>query len=466
MIYEIYILYRENKVQLYQYSLKKMPIENPKLVSGFMAALTNFASEIGEQIIESLTFKTLKFVYGYFGDIFIVLIVDKEDDEQIIKSKIRAVGEAFLLKFGNILENWDGNAEKFNDFNDIIVSVIKSVLKIVLLGPPGVGKTTISKLLKGETIPIEHIPTIGAGISELLISGEVQLMVWDMAGQDRFRPIWENFISGADIIFLVSDSTQESLNQAKEIYDIYKDKVDENCNFYAIANKQDLDGALSPLNVGEILNVKAFGLVAIDPDNREKLQTVLKSVIQEKIGIKLLEIEKEIIDGREQLAEIIEEIKAFKAQLIRLLNDYSNPIFRSINYWIDKLDYYPFEDLTQEDGEEFKNQMEKWKLKAKELVSDIVNHEVEFNCPWCGSPIDSKSEKKCPQCLKNFRICSLCESVIVKDFEDYSQCYYCKEIFHTEHLKNYINYRKKCPNCRHVLDPKFDIIPKSRVKNF
>ena len=443
-----------------------MPIDNPKLVSGFLAALTNFASEIGEHVIESLTFKTLKFVYGYFGDIFIVLIVDKEDDEQIIKGKIRAVGEAFLLKFGNILPEWDGNTEDFDEFNDIISSVIKSVLKIVLLGPPGVGKTTISKLLKGETIPLQHIPTIGAGISELLISGEVQLMVWDMAGQDRFRPIWEDFISGADIIFLVSDSTEEKLNQSKEIYELYRDKVEDSCNFYAIANKQDLESALSPEQVGNILKMKAFGLVAIDPDNREKLQTVLKSVIQEKIGIKLIEIEKEILEGREQIAEIIEEIKAFKAQLIRLLNDYSNSIFRSINYWIDKLDYYPFDDLTAEDAEEFRAQMEKWKEKAKELVSNIVNHDFEFNCPWCGNPIESKSEKKCPNCLKTFRTCSLCESIILKDSEDYSQCYYCKEIFHTDHLKNYVNYRKKCPNCKHAIDPKFDLVPKSKVKNF
>ena len=261
MIYEIYILYKENKMPLAHYYIKQLPIDNTQLVSGFLAALTNFASEIGERVIESLTFKTLKFVYGYFKEIFIVFIVDKPDEDLIIKDKIRSVGEAFLLKYGNILDDWDGNSDVFNEFDSIVRSVIKSVLKIVLLGSGGVGKTTISKLLKGETIPIEHIPTIGAGISELLISGEVKLMVWDIAGQNRFRQIWEDFISGADIIFLVTDSTPDNLKETKTIYLLYKEKVEPNCNFYAIANKQDLPNAISPKAVEEELNIKTKKLL-------------------------------------------------------------------------------------------------------------------------------------------------------------------------------------------------------------
>jgi len=465
MIYEVYILFGKNKVQLFHHGLEKLPIDNPKLVSGFLVALTNFAIEIGENVIESLTFKTLKFVYSYFKDVFVTFVVDKEDEEALIKDKIRSVGEAFLLKYKGILDDWDGDDSVFDDFADILKSVIKSILKIVLLGAPGVGKTTISKLLKGEIIPLEHIPTIGATISEYLVSDEFELVVWDLAGQERFHTIWKEFMSGAEVVFLVSDSTPENIKETKEIYENNKDNVDSNCGFYTIANKQDLDGAKSPKEVEEIIGVKSFGLIAIDSESREKLQYVLKAVIQEKIGIKLIRIEKEITEGREGISELIEEIKSFKSQLIRLLNDYSNPIFRSINYWIDKFDFYPFEEITPEDGEKFKKEMQGWKEKAKELVSNIVKVDSEFNCPWCDHPITSKTEKKCPNCQKTFRNCTLCESIIKKG-EDYSQCYYCKDIFHKDCIEKYVNYRKKCPNCRKEINQDYDIIPKARIKNF
>ncbi len=465
MIYEVYILFGKNKVQLYHHALEKLPIDNPKLVSGFLIALTNFATEIGENVIESLTFKTLKFVYSYFKDVFVTFVVDKEDEEALIKDKIRSVGEAFLLKYKPMLDEWDGDESVFDDFTDILKSVIKSILKIVLLGAPGVGKTTISKLLKGETIPVEHIPTIGATISEYLVSDEFELVVWDLAGQEQFTPIWKEFMSGAEVVFLVSDSSLENINETKMIYENNKEKVDSNCAFYAIANKQDLENSRSPSEVEEIIGIKSFGLVAIDPESRERLQLLLKSVIQEKIGIKLIRIEKEIIDGREGISELLEEIKSFKSQLIRLLNDYSNPIFRSINYWIDKFDFYPFEEITHEDGEKFKKEMQGWKEKAKELVSNIVKVDSEFNCPWCNHPITSKTEIKCPNCQKNFRKCTLCESIIKKE-EDYSQCYYCKDIFHKECIQKYVNYRKKCPSCKKELNIQYDLIPKSRVKNF
>jgi hypothetical protein len=50
---------------------------------------------------------------------------------------------------------------------------------------------------------------------------------------------------------------------------------------WAIANKQDLPGALAPSLVQRVLGVQTYGLVAIDPRYREVLYKILLGAVAE-----------------------------------------------------------------------------------------------------------------------------------------------------------------------------------------
>ena len=66
----------------------------------------------------------------------------------------------------------------------------KNLLKIVVLGDSGVGKTTLlQQYLNGKAAVGHSKPTIGADFSkkEMLIDNTVvTLQIWDTAGQEKF----------------------------------------------------------------------------------------------------------------------------------------------------------------------------------------------------------------------------------------------------------------------------------------
>ena len=75
------------------------------------------------------------------------------------------------------------------------------------------------------------------------------------------------------------DSPLENVLNSKDIIDLIRRK-DIAAQLLAIANKQDLPGALSPQLVQRILGIRAYGMVAIDPNNREKALEIIKEALK------------------------------------------------------------------------------------------------------------------------------------------------------------------------------------------
>ena len=60
------------------------------------------------------------------------------------------------------------------------------VLKVILLGDGGVGKTSLRKRFLGERLQKDYMPTLGAdfAIKRLEIDGQTfKYSIWDLAGQ-------------------------------------------------------------------------------------------------------------------------------------------------------------------------------------------------------------------------------------------------------------------------------------------
>ncbi|NIW34421.1 GTP-binding protein, partial [Candidatus Bathyarchaeota archaeon] len=97
-------------------------------------------------------------------------------------------------------------------------------LKIALVGEGGVGKTTTLHLLLGDTPPLQYVPTIALNLEtvENIRFGNYSLVLWDFAGQERFRTLWRFYFHGADVIFLVCDSTLRNVIISKDILKLIK----------------------------------------------------------------------------------------------------------------------------------------------------------------------------------------------------------------------------------------------------
>jgi small GTP-binding protein len=90
---------------------------------------------------------------------------------------------------------------------------ITEVIKILVIGEGGVGKTTlIQKLVTG--IYSDHSMTIGVGFASKTMKTadgrEIKLQIWDIAGQPRFRLLLPSAKGGAKGALLVFDLSRPS----------------------------------------------------------------------------------------------------------------------------------------------------------------------------------------------------------------------------------------------------------------
>ena len=125
--------------------------------------------------------------------------------------------------------------EMFSDYKNI---------KIVFLGLPNAGKTTILYLLKiGEVI--KSIPTISFNKEEIK-DKNVRFEAWDLAGSDNSINYWKYYIQGANAIIYVVDASDEKKHlKSKEIlHSTLKIMESEEVIIAILSNKHDLVGCV------------------------------------------------------------------------------------------------------------------------------------------------------------------------------------------------------------------------------
>lgn len=145
--------------------------------------------------------------------------------------------------------------------------------KICFLGEGGVGKSSLLSLLQGREVSEERVPTVGLEIEDSVLNAK-KVSVWDLGGQGRFRFMWEDFLRGAGLTVLITDSTEENIKKSKDIYERFSRHIGS--KVIAIANKQDVPGAMSAKQVQQHLGIKTYGMSAIRKELRDRMQQILE----------------------------------------------------------------------------------------------------------------------------------------------------------------------------------------------
>lgn len=99
------------------------------------------------------------------------------------------------------------------------------VLKVIIIGDSGVGKTNILTRYCEGIFKDSYVATIGVDFKVKMVDVEgrkVKLQIWDTAGQERFKNITQTYYKGAAGIILVyainnQDSFRNINNWLKQI---------------------------------------------------------------------------------------------------------------------------------------------------------------------------------------------------------------------------------------------------------
>lgn len=155
--------------------------------------------------------------------------------------------------------------------------MITTKSKICLVGEGGVGKSSLLSLLQGRNVSEERKPTVGLEIENSNLNGK-KCAVWDLGGQERFKLMWQDFLRGAGLTVLVTDSTEEGVQKTKEIFERFSSHFAS--KVIAIANKQDIPGALSAKQVEQRLGIKTYGMSAVSKELRDRMRDILEYEIE------------------------------------------------------------------------------------------------------------------------------------------------------------------------------------------
>jgi len=274
MLRQVYILKAGNIIYQRDFG-KALTFEN------FQSILQEIETQVSRGLLDdfgSTHFFKQKIIYTADSelDLIFIFIIGFNDNVETVKRELKKLKTEFLVSFGDILDNLDFSLLEI--FDPLIVSIHKKIkTKISLVGFSGVGKTTITRLISAEEIPDTHIPTITGKVSTIKI-GKLVFHLWDFAGQEQFSYLWSDFILGSDAVLLISDSSLENVEKSRYFVELIRDQT-PNAYSAAIANKQDRDEALSVDKIEEILGIKAYGMVAIEADNRNKMIQIIADIL-------------------------------------------------------------------------------------------------------------------------------------------------------------------------------------------
>ncbi|OCF42730.1 arf/Sar family protein [Kwoniella heveanensis CBS 569] len=118
-------------------------------------------------------------------------------------------------------------------------------LEVTIVGLQASGKTSLVNVLGSNQWSEDVVPTVAFNLRQVR-KGNVTMKVWDVAGQPKFRGMWDRYCRGADAIIYVVDAADRSSipTATSELHALLGLSALTAVPLLVLANKNDLPDAL------------------------------------------------------------------------------------------------------------------------------------------------------------------------------------------------------------------------------
>ncbi len=171
-----------------------------------------------------------------------------------------------------------------NGFEELIQ--MTQYVKVALMGSGYAGKSTLIKLLTDRTKKLEtnYRPTPGMDCGTITLDDTTKVSLVEMGGQTHFEFMWPDLLKGSKLVVVVTESTPKAVLKTRQLLHKYKDQL-QHVDLIAVANKQDIPGAMKPDSVQDLLGIPTYGMVAIDPKERLNGYKMIVSGLRDMVQV-------------------------------------------------------------------------------------------------------------------------------------------------------------------------------------
>ena len=165
----------------------------------------------------------------------------------------------------------------------------KYTLKIIIIGEPAVGKTSLVKKFVSGKFTKDYRASIGTNIfiKKIKLKNDIDttIQIWDIAGQERWTKMRRPYYAGARGVFIVGDLTRK--NTFSQIEKFWFPDIKQYCEiapFILLANKSDLERKLSESEINSLgERINAISIVYTSAKTGENVEMAFKIISEEAI---------------------------------------------------------------------------------------------------------------------------------------------------------------------------------------
>lgn len=163
-------------------------------------------------------------------------------------------------------------------------------MEITLVGLQNAGKSTLVQVIADGSFQEDMIPTVGFNMRKFT-KGKVQIKMWDLGGQPRFRGMWERYCANVSaIVYVVDAADHKQLDTAREeLHELIVKPATKNIPLLVLGNKRDLPEALPEETLMQRLHLtditdREVGFYTISAKNKENIETTIEWLINHNSG--------------------------------------------------------------------------------------------------------------------------------------------------------------------------------------